>query len=101
IDIHILNMREQHRDLLEESPAATVHVDFSAAELLAGQAPEGVSLGQIYERAPFGMVAVAMGEGISEMFHASDVDIVLSGGQTMNPSTEDFLNAIESLSAEH
>ncbi len=100
-DICILNMREQHRELLEESPAVTVHTDFSAAELLAGQAPEGVSLSQIYERAPFGIVAVAMGNGVAEMFQASDVDIVLSGGQTMNPSTEDFMNAIESLSAEH
>jgi dihydroxyacetone kinase-like predicted kinase len=55
----------------------------------------------MFERAPYGIIAVAMGDGISEMFLASDVDTVLSGGQTMNPSTEDFLKAIEALAADH
>ncbi|MBH5316747.1 DAK2 domain-containing protein [Paenibacillus sp. GSMTC-2017] len=100
-DIHILNMREQHRDLLEQDSASISTTDLSSAELLAGQALSGVAPGQVFERAPFGIIAVALGEGLSEMFLASDVDTVLSGGQTMNPSTEDFLKAIDALSADH
>ncbi len=99
-DIHILNMREQHRDLLQQEESAGT-ADLSSAELLAGQAVSGMPPGQVFERAPYGMIAVAMGEGIAELFLSSDVDTVLSGGQTMNPSTEDFLKAIDALSADH
>lgn len=99
IDIHILNMREQHRDLLEQEELATA--DLSGAELLAGGAVNEFNPSQAYEKAPYGMIAVAMGDGIADIFLASDVDTVLSGGQTMNPSTEDFLKAIDALSADH
>lgn len=100
-DIHILNMREQHRDLLEHDADIIGSQDLSSAELLSGQAVSDVAPVQMFERAPYGIIAVAMGDGISEMFLASDVDTVLSGGQTMNPSTEDFLKAIEALAADH
>ncbi|MDQ8733436.1 DAK2 domain-containing protein [Paenibacillus sp. LHD-38] len=100
-DIHILNMREQHRDLLEHEQLDTSVADFSAAELLAGQAVQGVPPGQVFEKAPFGIIAVALGEGIADIFLENEVDTVLSGGQTMNPSTEDFVKAIEALSADH
>lgn len=102
-DIHILNMREQHREILAEQ-GITEHstsVNLSAAELLAGQAIDDRPTEHGFEVAPYGMIAVALGDGVAELFRASDVDIVLSGGQTMNPSTEDFVKAIESLSAEH
>ena len=46
-----------------------------------------------------GFVAVAAGEGLAEMFKEIGVDIVVSGGQTMNPSTEDILNAVEATPA--
>ena len=70
--------------------------------MLTGGAPvQGVPPEQVHEYAPFGIVAVAMGEGIADIFLQNEADIVLSGGQTMNPSTEDFVQAIESLSAEH
>ena len=49
---------------------------------------------------PFGMVAVALGEGISSIFHDLGVDKVVDGGQTMNPSTDDLLQAIESIRAD-
>ncbi len=100
-DIHILNMREQHRDLLEHEHSSSDIADFSAAELLAGQAVQGIPPGQVFEKAPFGIIAVALGEGIADIFLENEVDTVLSGGQTMNPSTEDFVKAIEALSAEH
>ncbi|WP_084134659.1 DAK2 domain-containing protein [Paenibacillus harenae] len=100
-DIHILNMREQHRDLLEHELSDVSTADYSAAELLAGQSVQVTPPGQVFERAPYGIIAVAMGEGIADIFLENDVDTVLSGGQTMNPSTEDFVKAIEALSAEH
>jgi len=99
-DIHILNMREQHRELLEEEGTSS-EVNLAAAELLAGQAIDNRPSEHGFERAPYGMIAVALGDGVAELFRSSDVDIVLSGGQTMNPSTEDFVKAIDALSAEH
>lgn len=109
-DFHILNMREQHRDLLEHEAAAEPFAplpeyaltgDISSTELLAGPAAQVVAPEELHELAPFGIVAVALGEGIANIFLSNEVDVVLSGGQTMNPSTEDFVNAIESLPAEH
>lgn len=47
----------------------------------------------------YGVVAVSPGEGISEVFESLGVDVCVSGGQTMNPSTEDILNAINKVKA--
>lgn len=49
----------------------------------------------------YALVAVAAGEGIQHLFEEYRVDVVISGGQTMNPSTEDFVEAIKGLNAEH
>jgi uncharacterized protein len=49
----------------------------------------------------YAIVAVAAGEGVAETFRSYRVDHVIVGGQTMNPSTEDFVAAIQSLNAEH
>jgi len=101
IDIRILNMREQHRELLDQGEPAGDGPELAAPEVLTGGAPvQGVSPEQVHEFAPYGIIAVAMGGGIADIFLRHEADIVLSGGQTMNPSTEDFLQAIESLSAE-
>ncbi len=48
----------------------------------------------------YGFIAVSVGEGINEIFTSLGVDYIISGGQTMNPSTEDMLNAIENVNAE-
>lgn len=53
------------------------------------------------EIAPYGFIAVAMGQGIHDIFTSLGVDIVLSGGQTMNPSTQDFIDAIGKITAQH
>ncbi|MEC0124110.1 DAK2 domain-containing protein [Paenibacillus pabuli] len=98
--IHILNMREQHRDLL------TAGMDIAPSpELFAEIPPEATrSLEQAEppadEMAPYGFIAVSSGEGIAEIFQSLGVDVVLSGGQTMNPSTEDFVKAVRSIAAE-
>ncbi|RAJ03520.1 hypothetical protein DET54_101723 [Paenibacillus pabuli] len=98
--IHILNMREQHRDLL------TAGMDIAPSpELFAEIPPEAVrsvekAVLPADEMAPYGFIAVSSGDGIAEIFQSLGVDVVLSGGQTMNPSTEDFVKAVRSIAAE-
>ena len=52
------------------------------------------------ERKPFGVVAVASGDGIKQLFSERGADVIVDGGQSMNPSTEDFLEAFEQVNAD-
>ncbi len=52
------------------------------------------------ERKPFGIVAVASGDGIKQLFSERGADVIVDGGQSMNPSTEDFLEAFEQVNAD-
>jgi hypothetical protein len=52
------------------------------------------------EKVPYGVIAVAAGEGVHALFKSMGVSTIINGGQTMNPSTEDILKAIESTNAE-
>lgn len=56
---------------------------------------------QAAPRKKYAIIAVAAGDGLSEMFKDLRVDYVISGGQTMNPSTEDFVAAIAKVHAEN
>jgi DAK2 domain fusion protein YloV len=85
--IKIENMRDQHSHILEEAQ------DSSGSAL-----HESALLNQT-EAKPYGFVAVAMGEGITEILTSVGVDVVLSGGQTMNPSTEDLAKAVNRIHA--
>lgn len=76
INIKIDNMRFQHRSAGEEETNQPAHLDPTA--------PEN----------EYGFVAVAAGEGIAKLFTELSVDNVVQGGQTMNPSTDDILNAV-------
>lgn len=49
----------------------------------------------------FGFIAVSIGEGLNEIFKELGVDYIIEGGQTMNPSTDDMLNAIDEVNAKH
>ncbi len=49
----------------------------------------------------YGFIAVSVGDGMSEIFKSIGADYIIEGGQTMNPSTEDVLNAIEKVNAKH
>lgn len=99
--IHILNMREQHRDLLtagmDIAPMPDVFADIPE-EKASVQAP---AVPPADDLAPYGFIAVSSGDGISDIFRSLGVDAILAGGQTMNPSTENFVNAISSISAKH
>lgn len=86
VNIKIDNMRQQHTNAAADSPAE----------------PEPQLVAPAQEPAkPFGFVAVAAGEGLRELFLELGADRVVSGGQTMNPSTEDILEAIMATPAEH
>ena len=53
------------------------------------------------EEKEFGMISVAAGDGLKKLFTDYQCDIVVSGGQTMNPSTEDFVTAVKKVNARH
>ncbi len=85
-NMKIDNMRLQHQNLLvQETP--------SSQEAPVQEAPA--------EHKEYGFVAVSMGEGLTKILKELGVDQVITGGQTMNPSTEDVLNAIEKIDADH
>lgn len=52
-------------------------------------------------RKPVGFIAVSIGEGMNRIFRELGVDYIIEGGQTMNPSTEDMLTAIDNVNADH
>lgn len=86
-DIKIDNMRFQHNHLLAE-----------AKEIEATRLPKDESEETLKK---YGFVTVALGDGLCNVFKDLGIDEVISGGQTMNPSTEDILKAIEKVHAEH
>ena len=53
------------------------------------------------EQKEYGFIAVSIGEGLNEIFKELGVDYIIEGGQTMNPSTDDMLNAIDEVNAKH
>ena len=53
------------------------------------------------EEKEYAIIAVVAGEGLSDIFKAQGVDYIISGGQTMTPSTEDFIKAVEHVNARH
>lgn len=77
LKIKVDNMREQNSDLQgKKAPAATPKKDVA-------------------------VIAVSSGAGLDEIFKSLNVDIIVSGGQTMNPSTADLLRAVEQVNAKH
>ena len=84
------NMREEHEERLI-AQASKVAAEQKAAEDEAAKNQP---------RKPYGFIAVSIGEGINEIFKELNVDHLISGGQTMNPSTEDMLNAIDKINAD-
>lgn len=78
------NMREEHQERLIKNAE-------KMAEQQKAEEP----------RKKYGFVAVSVGEGLDEIFKGLNVDHIISGGQTMNPSTEDILNAIDKINADN
>ena len=86
------NMREEHKEkLIKEAEKA--EAEKKAAEEAAKKPAE--------PKKKYGFISVSAGAGLSEIFEGLGVDVVIEGGQTMNPSTEDMLNAIDKVNAEN
>ena len=82
VKIKVENMQQQHDHIVELEDAK------AAVE-------------EPVEHKKYAIITVAPGKGIDEMFKEYRADIVIGGGQTMNPSTEDFVSAIEKVNADH
>lgn len=80
------NMREEHQERLIKD-----------AEKIAQQQKEQEAK---KTRKPVGFIAVSVGDGLAEIFKGLGVDYLIEGGQTMNPSTEDVLNAVDHVNAD-
>ena len=90
--IKIDNMREEHQERLIKD------AEKAAAQQAAEEAAKEVPVSTEPEK-EMGFVAVSIGEGLNEIFKELGVDYMIEGGQTMNPSTEDVLDAIAKVSA--
>ena len=84
--IKIDNMREEHEEKL-----------IREAEKLAKEQKAKAKA----EQKEFGFIAVSIGEGLNQIFKELGVDYIIEGGQTMNPSTDDMLNAIDEVNAKN
>ena len=85
--IKIDNMREEHQEKLIKD----------AEKIAAQQAEEAAKA----PKKEVGFISVSIGEGFGQIFRDLGVDYLIEGGQTMNPSTEDMMNAISKVNAEH
>ena len=93
-DFKIENMHEQF--LARQKQAKGLEKQAAAEEKSAGEA---FTYAAVDPERPYGFVAVAAGEGLKGVFADLGVDAVVSGGQTMNPATEDILAAVQSVPA--
>ena len=80
VKVKVDNMRNQHKAQVEKEEREN---------------------SQPTEEKEYAIIAVVAGEGLSDIFKAQGVDYIISGGQTMNPSTEDFIKAVEHVNARH
>jgi uncharacterized protein len=82
MNIKIENMRQQHANIVNE------------------ERNRASSVSEVKQKEKYGIVTIAMGSGVAELFKSIGAHVVIEGGQTMNPSTEDIVKAIESINAE-
>ncbi len=88
------NMREEHQEKLIRDAEKIAAEQAEAAKKKEQKAPSE-------PRKSVGFIAVSIGEGMNGIFKELGVDYIIEGGQTMNPSTEDMLTAIDHVNADH
>ncbi len=88
------NMREEHQEKLIRDAEKIAAEQAEAAKKKEQRAPRE-------PRKSVGFIAVSIGEGMNGIFKELGVDYIIEGGQTMNPSTEDMLTAIDQVNADH
>ena len=92
VNLKIDNMAEERKERMAKAEAAQKEAEKKRLEEEAAKEEE--------PKKPYGMVAVSLGEGFSSIFTDLGVDHIVEGGQTMNPSIEDILEAISGVGAE-
>ncbi len=92
VNLKIENMRDQHEKAKHDAQ--------NAKKKPAKSADRTETFTPVEPTKPFGFVSVCAGDGLAELFRDLGVDTIVSGGQTMNPSTDDILKAIEATPAE-
>ena len=90
--IKIDNMREEHQEKLIKEAEKIAKAQKAEEEAQKAKAEE--------PRKPYGFIAVSVGDGLGEIFKGIGADYLIEGGQTMNPSTEDMLTAIDHVNAD-
>lgn len=93
ITIKVENMQIQHNETIAEEAPQEDPVQCNC--------PQCVEMRARQERKKFAVVAVATGSGLIETFKSMGVDYIVPGGQTMNPSTDDFIQAFDNINAEN
>ncbi len=89
------NMREEHQEkLIRDAEKVAAEQAEAAKKKKEQEAPKE-------PRKSVGFIAVSIGEGMNSIFRELGVDYIIEGGQTMNPSTEDMLTAIDQVNADH
>ena len=88
------NMREEHQEkLIKDAEKLAREQEEQEKKEAAAKAAK--------EHKKYGFISVSVGEGLSTLFKELNVDYIIEGGQTMNPSTEDMLTAIDAVHAKH
>lgn len=85
VKMKIENMQEQHNTIMNEASSPAIQEPVAPTTM----------------KKEYALIAVAAGEGLQRLFTEYRCDVVISGGQTMNPSTEDFVEAIGKVNANH
>ena len=98
--IKIDNMREEHQEKLIKDAQKAAEEQKLADERKRSE-KEALAEASKAPKKDMGFISVSIGEGINEIFKGLGVDYIIAGGQTMNPSTEDMLNAIEEVNADN
>jgi len=93
VTLKIENMSEQHNSLTDVSKETTTHQTSTLVNEPKFQTSK--------KKEKYAIIAVSSGPGIQEIFERNGIKEIVSGGQTMNPSTEDFIEAIKRCNAEH
>ncbi len=89
--IKIDNMREEHQEKLIKDAQKLADANQPKEETIIPKGP----------KKDIGFISVSIGDGVNEIFKGLGVDYIIEGGQTMNPSTDDMLKAIDNVNADH
>ncbi len=111
LTVKIENMRFQHENIVleqgneghegESTHSEHSHASFVNDEDIESSAHASKAIEEPVEKKKYGFIATSIGDGLNKIFKDLGIDYVIAGGQTMNPSTEDFLAGIKNINAEN